>query len=60
MGRLMLGISGRSGNIIFVQRDEVAVVLNGLDTFEGGVSRAKRPSISVSVRSGVVSKPLYM
>jgi hypothetical protein len=60
MGRLMLGISGRSGNILFVQRDEVAVVLNGLDTFEGGVSRGKRPSISGSVRSGVVNRPLYM
>jgi WD40 repeat protein len=60
MGRLMLGISGRSGNILFVQRDEVAVVLNGLDTFDGGVSRGKRPSISGSVRSGLVNRPLHM
>jgi hypothetical protein len=58
MGRLMLGISGRRGNVLFVQGDEVAVVLNGLDTFEGGVSRAKRPSILGSGRSGLVNRPL--
>jgi len=51
MGRLMLGVSGRTGNVVFVQGDELAVVLKGLDTFETGASRAKRPSISGSMRS---------
>jgi len=60
MDRLMLGISDRGGNIIFVQRYEVAVVLNGLDTFEGGVSHAKRRSISGGVRSGLLNRPLHM
>jgi WD40 repeat protein len=58
IGRLMLGIFDCSGNIVFVQRDEVAVVLKGLETFEGGISRAKRPSISGGGRSALVHRQL--
>ncbi|KAH7393137.1 hypothetical protein BKA64DRAFT_709491 [Cadophora sp. MPI-SDFR-AT-0126] len=58
MGRLMLGVSGRTGNVVFVQGDELAVVLKGLDTFETGASRAKRPSISGSMRSEM-HRPVY-
>ncbi|PVH85423.1 hypothetical protein DL98DRAFT_451452 [Cadophora sp. DSE1049] len=58
MGRLMIGVSGRTGNVVFVQGDELAVVLKGLDTFEMGASRAKRPSVSGSMTSEM-HRPVY-
>jgi hypothetical protein len=47
MGRLMLGVFGRSGNVVFVQGSEVSVVQKGMETFEARESRAmgKRPSM---------------
>ncbi|KAJ9497212.1 hypothetical protein H2202_007369 [Exophiala xenobiotica] len=43
----------RNGSIIFVKRDELAIISRGLEHFEHGQSKnvAKRPSISQSVRS---------
>lgn len=55
MGRLMLGIFGRSGNVVFVQGDEVAVVQKWIEQFKTGQSRAmgKRPLMSRSGRLGL-------
>jgi hypothetical protein len=51
-GGLMLEIF-RNGNIVFVQRDELAVIRRGMEHFEQGQSRAigKRPSLTRSTIS---------
>ncbi|KAL2068164.1 hypothetical protein VTL71DRAFT_16262 [Oculimacula yallundae] len=46
MGRLMLGILSNTGNVVFIQGDEVAVVRKGLDVSDGGSSRSKKSSTS--------------
>ncbi len=49
---LMIEVT-RNGDIIFVKRDEIAVIKRGLDTSEQGSSNAlgKRPSLAPSVSS---------
>jgi hypothetical protein len=53
-GGLMLEIF-RNGNIVFVQRDEIAIVKRGLDHLEQGQSRgSKRPSVTKGTLSDSV------
>ncbi|KAA6412809.1 MAG: hypothetical protein FRX48_03801 [Lasallia pustulata] len=49
---LMIEVT-RNGDIIFVKRDEIAVIKRGLDTSEQGLSNTlgKRPSLAASVSS---------
>jgi WD40 repeat protein len=63
-GSLMIEIS-RNGNILLVQRDELAIIRRGMDHFEQGQSRSisKRPSLTRSTMSDpglekVYSRPL--
>jgi len=52
-GGLMLSIFPHNGTIVFVQRDEVAIIQKGMNYFEGGQSKgiSKRPSLIRSTRS---------
>jgi WD40 repeat protein len=59
-GGLMLEIF-RNGNIVFVQRDELAVIRRGMEHFEQGQSRGvgKRPSLTRSMMSDSVLEKVY-
>ena len=60
-GGLMLEIF-KNGNIVFVQRDEVAIVRRGMEHFEQGQSRSigKRPSLARSVLSDSVAESMSL
>ena len=59
-GGLMLEIL-RNGNIVFVKRDELAVIRRGMEYFEQDQSRGmgKRPSLTTSTMSDPVLEKVY-